>query len=167
MVDRIFRFFREVRNFFLDFRQGIRNIRKWLPVIWRDRDFDYVYLYDVLEFKIRNMADYTQRSQLTQSWEENAEKMERCVELIDKIRNESFHDEEREKHAEKWGEFELDTSSIFGMFNSKRPNVITEEDKALENKEFYEWMEEARRRSDAAKRELFDILNDEIEGWWD
>jgi hypothetical protein len=39
-------------------KYGIRNLCRWLPIIWRDRDWDHGYLSRMLEFKLHNMHDY-------------------------------------------------------------------------------------------------------------
>lgn len=36
-------------------KQGIRNLIKWWPVIWRDRDWDHAYLSRLIEFKLTSM----------------------------------------------------------------------------------------------------------------
>lgn len=35
--------------------EGIRNLIKWFPIIWKDRDFDYVFLLLVLQKKLEFM----------------------------------------------------------------------------------------------------------------
>jgi hypothetical protein len=40
-----------------DLRYGIRNLWRWLPLIWKDRDWDWEYLSTIMKFKIGNMAD--------------------------------------------------------------------------------------------------------------
>lgn len=40
----------------LPFLQGIKNLIKWFPVIWNDRDWDHMYLLKMLEFKFSNMG---------------------------------------------------------------------------------------------------------------
>jgi len=34
---------------------GIRNLWRWFPVIWKDRDWDHGYLSRILEFKLLSM----------------------------------------------------------------------------------------------------------------
>ena len=37
------------------FINSIKNLIKWFPIIWRDRDWDYAYIEDILLFKLNNM----------------------------------------------------------------------------------------------------------------
>lgn len=40
------------------FFRGIKNLIKWFPVIWKDRDWDDHYIFEVLKFKLNKQADY-------------------------------------------------------------------------------------------------------------
>ena len=48
MIDRIYYRWSNLKN-------GIRNLIKWWPVIWRDRDWDHSYLSRLIEFKLVSM----------------------------------------------------------------------------------------------------------------
>jgi hypothetical protein len=37
------------------FINSIKNLIKWFPIIWRDRDWDSVYIEEMLLFKLNNM----------------------------------------------------------------------------------------------------------------
>jgi hypothetical protein len=37
------------------FNQGVKNIFKWLPVVFFDRWYDYSYLVKIMQFKIHDM----------------------------------------------------------------------------------------------------------------
>lgn len=63
LKDREWGFFK-TRRFFKDFFNGIRNLVVWFPVIWRDRDWDWQYLSDIMQFKLNKMADSFERSGL-------------------------------------------------------------------------------------------------------
>src|SRR3990172_2873091 len=36
----------------------VKNIVRWIPILWNDADWDYGHLYDIMEFKIRNMREH-------------------------------------------------------------------------------------------------------------
>lgn len=40
------------------FISNIKNVIRWLPVIWKDRDWDDYYIFEVLKFKLKNQAEY-------------------------------------------------------------------------------------------------------------
>ena len=37
------------------FKNSIKNLIKWFPIIWNDRDWDSVYIEEMLLFKLNNM----------------------------------------------------------------------------------------------------------------
>lgn len=46
----------KIRGYYFNVYYGIRNLIRWLPIIWCDRDWDHVYLLKILEKKIGSMA---------------------------------------------------------------------------------------------------------------
>ena len=46
----------EGRYYHKDLYYGIRNLIKWFPIIWKDRDWDSSYIYKVLQFKLEQQA---------------------------------------------------------------------------------------------------------------
>ena len=69
---------------------GIKNIWKWFPVIWKDRDWDYYYIYQVLKFKLEKQANYLIKHGSHENANRDAELMMTCVRLIDNLQNESY-----------------------------------------------------------------------------
>jgi len=51
---------REYFNFhrFRNFRRGVYNLWVWFPIVWKDRQWDEMYLYQMLEFKFRRMEKF-------------------------------------------------------------------------------------------------------------
>ena len=45
-----------IRDTVDDIFYGISNLCYWLPTIWRDRDWDHIYLSRILERKLSSMA---------------------------------------------------------------------------------------------------------------
>ncbi|MGV8961876.1 MAG: hypothetical protein ACOH2V_00645 [Candidatus Saccharimonadaceae bacterium] len=73
-----------------NFWEGIKNIIKWMPVIWRDRDFDYSYILITLKFKIKNTADYIEESHRYEGHMRDVERMRLCVRLIEAIQSDVY-----------------------------------------------------------------------------
>jgi hypothetical protein len=73
---------RKIKYRFRYFLKGIKNLYRWFPVIWRDRDWDHVYFYIILEKKLTHMAEYFEKRGITNSSGEDAKLMRNCVKLI-------------------------------------------------------------------------------------
>lgn len=60
----------------------LRNVARWVPVLWADVDWDYTSLYEVIRFKLRNMREHEAEHRMHADWEETAAQMlvaERCM----------------------------------------------------------------------------------------
>ena len=74
-------------------KYGVQNLYKWFWVIWKDRDWDHHYIFEVLKFKLEKQAKYLSEAGIHTSVERDAELMMTCVNLIGKIQNEKYYDE--------------------------------------------------------------------------
>ena len=92
---------------FRDIKYGIQNLIKWFPVIWKDRSWDYIYLLDILSFKLSLMKYAAENYWNTMGAENNAKDMGIAIALIDRISNEYQENIAIEKHERKWGTPEL------------------------------------------------------------
>jgi hypothetical protein len=43
------------------FIQGVKNLWYWVPVIWKDRNWDSHYIFDMLQHKLTAQANYIGR----------------------------------------------------------------------------------------------------------
>lgn len=71
---------------------GIKNLYKWFPVIWKDRDWDYYYIYQVLKFKLEKQASHLNKYGYHVNAGRDAELMMTCVRLINKLQNEEYYE---------------------------------------------------------------------------
>jgi hypothetical protein len=46
----------EGRYYHKDFIRGVKNLWKWLPVVWKDKDWDPFHIYKILQFKLEQQA---------------------------------------------------------------------------------------------------------------
>jgi hypothetical protein len=40
------------------FIKRVRNLIRWAPIIWRDQDWDYYYVYEIIETKIKHQIEH-------------------------------------------------------------------------------------------------------------
>ena len=72
-----------------DLGRGVKNLIKWFPVIWEDRDFDWYYMFKIMEKKLLEMerAEYF-------SWHANsgkdAHRIKVCRLLIQRIQKDDY-----------------------------------------------------------------------------
>jgi hypothetical protein len=74
-----------LKSFLNDIVYGIKNLIKWTPIIWIDRDWDWYFLAKILKYKISNMAKYERKYGHHVRAEKDAHDMEICVEYLRRI----------------------------------------------------------------------------------
>ncbi len=72
-------------------KQGIKNLIKWFPIIWRDSDWDYAYLLTIIAFKMENMAEHMDNS----PWQgantpSYTRSLRVCAELSKRLRDDDY-----------------------------------------------------------------------------
>lgn len=72
------------------FFKRIYNLYRWFPIIWKDRDWDYYYVFEILKHKLIFMSENFQEKGSHASAEYDASRMMLCVRLIDKVQNERY-----------------------------------------------------------------------------
>lgn len=79
---------RRIRNILT----GLKNIWKWRKVIYKDRDWDYWFVYEILKTKLQFQADHLIQYGHHENAEVYAKQILECVDLIDKVQNEYYVD---------------------------------------------------------------------------
>ena len=74
-------------------KYGIKNLYKWFWVIWKDRNYDHYYIFEVLKFKLEKQAKHLADVGFHNDAQRDAERIMTCVKLINKLQNEEYYDE--------------------------------------------------------------------------
>jgi len=178
-ADRMRLFWDDIKNIPHNTRAGIINMWKWRHVIWNDRDYDYAFIYDVLEFKLRNQMRYMKKRNRFVSTPLSVEQMELACELIKRIRNDHYVNESFDYYDFDFDfvpiEDELDGKKLyewkFTLLWEKYDDYLAlyprkAKQYASENKETAV-RKISRDNQLQAQRILFKLLNQNINSWWD
>lgn len=68
----------------------LKNVLRWLPIIWNDEQWDHYYIYEVLKHKLIFTAEHTRKNGYHVSSDYDADRMMLCVRLIEKVQNEDY-----------------------------------------------------------------------------
>ena len=168
-----------------EFIRGIENLWYWLPVIWKDRNWDHQFIFDILSHKLKAQSAYIGGRGNHVSAERDAEIMMTCVRLIEKVKDEyygmEYMDYHKTKHwfepADKEGYSTWESKQIgenFDDYFAKYPLIY----KRVLNGEGWLKIEDendkdriasniAHINHDRARKLLFKIMEQNIERWWD
>lgn len=173
---KLYRWFKwDLKYFHHDIIQGFKNLWRWFPIIWKDRDWDDFYIYKVLQFKLKNQAQFIGNRDWHTRAKRDAEKMMTCVRLIDKITEEYYGMEYYEYYdfdfdfkdgrvlGFKTTKDELDT--YFAKYPLTFKKIVAEYGDAKDKSSLALLM--GMDRQEKARKLLFKILEQNIESWWD
>jgi hypothetical protein len=159
-----------VRNF----RTGISNLWRWLPIVWKDRDWDNHFLMEPIIFKLKKHIEYQKLYSHVENAPEQIRTMTECLELLEKVHDEWTHYEEHshDEHKKKWGEAEHYTEPCEdrpGSYRLKdrREERMTPEDIKQMHKEWIEISIASSERRKADFKKAMDIFVEHYDSWWD
>lgn len=166
------------------FLKRIYNLYRWLPVIWKDQDWDDYYIFEILKFKLKNQAEYIGYHDRHVNAKRDAEVMMLCVRLIEKVQSEYYGVEYRDyiksnlkfipcKDRPDMYEMKEDIiSENCDIYFKKYPRIYKQVMRA-EKLRFRKdsktgiAMNIAHINEERAHRLLFNILEQNIRKWWD
>lgn len=165
-----------------EFFQGVKNLIKWFRLVWKDRDWDDHFIFEALKFKIQNTSKYIGTKQRFVGWEDEVRYMNICVKLIDRIQ-EDWYQMEYMDYEDSKIEFvpsgedryrmeETVTRNDLKSYIDKHPNSKKQISK---QQKFKSYLKTERgtalaigvHRHVKARKLLFKILEEKIQGWWD
>ena len=185
----------EGRYYHKDFIIGVKNLWKWFPVIWKDRDYDHAFIYYILKFKLGNQAKYISKHDRYLRAKRDSETMLLCSRLIERCVDDFYGMEYTEYHVSKFNfvgitdedglpenfkglsRLEIDeVSENFDDYFKKYPRqykkVLSGEINRFntlvsEKDKKTIAMEIAHENQFRCQNLLFKIMNENIHNWWD
>ena len=76
----------------------VSNIIRWIPILWRDVDWDSSALYDIVAFKLKNMREHHIEHHNHVGWEQVVEQIKTAEDAIRRVRDDDYLGKE-------WGEY--------------------------------------------------------------
>lgn len=170
-------------------KQGIKNLWYWFPIIWKDRNWDQHYIYEVLKHKLKAQAKYIGDNDRHTRAKQDARRMIICTNLIklcqegtyemeymDYIKDRSWFEQCKDKPEYSTWENEIIAETLDDFFK-KYPLIYKRVMKGEGPFTLDGGNEKEIKRRIAmnicyinqqrAHKLLFKIMEQNIEGWWD
>lgn len=146
--------------------QGIRNLIIWFPIIWKDRQWNDVFIYILLEKKFKLMSNMQRKYGNSTKHNEIADQLQWASALCSRILNESYLQETCDKyHYDE--KFPNDILTFSDEPNERGNYAVIWSD----NKEQQELFSKCSKESDELeakdKEELWSLIKNHIDEWWD
>lgn len=175
------------------FARGVKNLWRWFPVIWKDRDWDQNFIYNLLAKKLEFQAKAIGDRDIHTDAKRDAERMRLVAKLI-KLQQEEYYrleymDYEETEHwfepceeHEGYKEWKSKTLSerhaeYFAKYPRQYKKVLNgegcftryrEEGYVVDPTDTHKLaMEIAHENQNRCRKLIFKIMEEHIEGWWD
>jgi len=125
------------------FKNGVKNLIKWFPVIWKDRDWSEHYIYILLLKKVENKIKFFQSDNC---YSANSDEVVNQLEIVRKALNRLVKDEYYEEACVFYGVEPYNFDNDF-------------------RRDFYELEEKI--RNEDIKVVFSKEVSEQIRGWWD
>lgn len=176
------------RYLYSELKRGIKNLIYWLPVIWKDKNWDGHYIFEVLKHKLKAQAKHISDKNSHTRAQLDARKMRLCVSLIQKLQDSVYSLEytnyEEERHwfepCEDSESYSWESENIWEDYDTlikKYPLIYKkvlngEGPYSLDGKDGIEIkklvvMSICSINEKRANRLLFKIMEENIQKWWD
>lgn len=150
----------------------IKNVFRWLPIIWKQYDFDYRYSIEVFKFQLQKQAEFLESdNSFTVCAKDRAKRIRTVIKLMDKVYDGEYGIEYIDKLKDMYGESVLgwwfedtgkgDGSSYLRHTYETWDNV--DEIEKVKDELFQKSQDKQRK----AHRILWKLIEKDIETWWD
>lgn len=170
-------------------KQGIKNLWYWFPIIWKDRNWDDHYIFEVLKHKLKAQAKYIGDRDFHTRAQLDAKRMRLCVKLIQLVQDETYAMEYMDYAKDRVWFTDCEDRPGSSLYNSeevwekydeffkKYPLVYKQVMKGagpftLDGRDESDMkriiaMNIAHVNQERVHKLLFKILEENIRGWWD
>lgn len=166
-IDDVNWFFRRSRESYYNFKYGIKNLIRWIPVIWKIRGWDFGYMFPLWEQQFEEMEkSFESANDFVVGNERRLKRIRICKELCRRLKDDWwYHENAFIYHERKWGEIKFDFSND-GRFNSTRENVKNPEDDKLETKQSLILYKNVENHKKEDMQMLLNYINKYWQNWW-
>ncbi len=169
------------------FRTGVKNLIYWFPIIWKDRNWDSHYIFEIMKHKLSAQANNIGNNDRHTRAQQDARRMRLCVKLMGLVQDEFYSSEYQDYHKTKhWFEPLSDNPGYsswesktleenFDDYFKKYPLIyervmngegIFDREGREDDKQIIA-MNIGHINHDRARKLLFKIMEENVESWWD
>ena len=171
-----------------EFASGIKNLWRWFPTVWKDRDWDHSYVYEIIRVILEHQAKSIGNRDRHTTAKRDSDRMRLVAKLIKLQQDDFYHMEYMDYHdakydfvptdeTEQWYTME-DTliSERFDEYFAKYPRqyqlilaqeMMSDTPMLHPDQKKYIAMAIAHTNMQRCRKLIFKIMESEIEKWWD
>ena len=163
--------FRDWDWWWYDFKYGVQNIFAYLPVLWKDRDWDHQFFLVLMNKKLERMERNIRVTDRHMNSQESAKNIRHVRFALGRLIKGDYHENVYRPHYDKWGEPEwrfeqISEEPYASELHIDYPNATDDELKEKQNEEYRRLMnkEEILRKQDLEY--VTSMLRKHLRSWW-
>ncbi len=99
------------------------RVMQYLPVIWRNEDWDYAWIYRLMAYKLERVEKCLANDKLHENAERYARQVRVCRILLERLEKDEYCEKELEEYYQRWGKAEFLNNALV------KSKVVTEQDR--------------------------------------
>lgn len=139
-------------------KTGVKNCYLWIKTIWVDKQWDDYFFLKIIRLKLTLMEKYFRYRGMSTESVNDADKMKRCIVLLDRILNDNYSEDAFAEYNRKYNI----NNDDFDLASITKP--ITDPTQQADYKSAIQ-IETEMKENDF--NELFKIIRENIQSWWD
>lgn len=164
-----------IKDFYTRVKNLVVKTVRYAVFCWKnggDHDWDFAYLYYILQWKLDNMAACIKKNDVTTKTNVMVRQIKYASYLIDRINSDYDYDKLMEPHKEKWGGLNMVFENIEGSTSLVRSvftweNAKGKDEDEIASREGHVILIKSNDKKLELKSRLFKHLDKYIENWWD
>jgi len=64
---------------------NIRMICQWIPILWSNWDWDYVFFLKIMRYKLQRMSKHIRTEQIIGDADKVSDEMDECIQILDRL----------------------------------------------------------------------------------
>jgi hypothetical protein len=136
------------------FKESIIKLFRWFPIIVKDKDYDYWFIYEILKFKLTTQYEHLINEDEFINTQHYVGKLKTCIKLIELLQDEKYIIERlnmpESEYFKKYPSIYRKAIKKYGSANPIRCKIFV-----------------STYNHNRARKLLFSILEKYIENWWD
>lgn len=159
------------------FLTKIKRTLQFIPIIWKGYDWDYRYAVELFQYQLKRTADFMESDKaFSMNAKQDARRIRTAVKLLEKVYDEDYGMEYRQKIEEKWGSSHIGFTETGELDSNGEPYYemvevydrdYTESELVMINEEKNAEMWESRAKQKRAHKLVWKFIEHNIQSWWD
>lgn len=160
----------------MNVKTGISNLIGWIPTIWKDRQYDHVFIYEILKKKLELTEKYIRIYGSHENSLNDANRIKLCIKLLDRLLTDYYSMESYDYFESDFDIYQLNRfpnlivdnlDTYFKLYPREYKKIIKDFPIERDFDKIVIAFKISTNINNKAKQLLFKILEKDIEKWWE